>query len=135
MKIKDKYFDLKKGNEDSLILIKSGTFYISILDDAHIMNMIFKFKIQKDKVGFPVGLIDKIKNELNDKDINYLIFINDNEIESKKFNDNKYLTLLADSKKIEYKNSMKKLLFDRIEYLIDNNDDNYDKIRRFIDEL
>lgn len=99
------------------------------------MNIIFDYQIIKGKVGFPLTALERVMGELNSESINYVIYKDENDIIKKEFNDNKYISLLGESKKREYKNSMKKLLLERIEFLIDNSEDNYDKIRRFIDEL
>lgn len=135
MKIKDKYQELKIGNPDYLVLIKSGNFYLTIEDDAYMMNLLFDYKIIKGKVGFPLNALERVKGELEKETVNYVIFKDENNIITKKFDDNKYISLIGESKKREYKSSMKKLLLERIEFLIDNSEDNYDKIRRFIDEL
>jgi len=135
LKTKEKYYELKLENRDCLILIKSGNFYLAYQDEAYIMNLLFNYQIIKNRVGFPLSVVEKIRDELNNKTINYLIYNADNDLVTKTFDDNKYLLYLNDSKRREYKNSLKKLLFDRIEFLINDNEDNYDKIRRFIDEL
>lgn len=135
MKIKEKYQELKIGNPDAISLIKSGNFYIAIEDDAYIMNIIFDYQIIKGKVGFPLTALERVIGELNNKKISYVIYKDENDIITNTFDDNIYVSLLGECKKREYKNSMKKLLLERIEFLIDNSEDNYDKIRRFIDEL
>lgn len=135
MKIKDKYQELKIGNPDYLVLIKSGNFYLTIEDDAYMMNLLFDYKIIKGKIGFPLNALERVMGELEKETVNYVIFKDEDDIITKKFDDNKYILLIGESKKREYKSSMKKLLLERIEFLIDNSEDNYDKIRRFIDEL
>lgn len=135
MKIKDKYQELKIGNPDYLVLIKSGNFYLTIEDDAYMMNLLFDYKIIKGKVGFPLNALERVMGELEKESVNYVIFKDEDDIITKKFDDNEYISLIGESKKREYKSSMKKLLLERIEFLIDNSEDNYDKIRRFIDEL
>jgi len=135
MKIKDKYQELKICNPDYLVLIKSGNFYLAIEDDAYMMNLLFDYKIIKGKVGFPLNALERVMGELEKESVNYVIFKEESDIIIKNFDDNKYYSLIGESKKREYKNSMKKLLLERIEFLIDNSEDNYDKIRRFIDEL
>ena len=135
MKIKEKYTELKTNNFNSLILIKSGNFYLSLEADAYLMNFIFNYKIVKNKIGFPFSALENVLDALNDKEIDYIVYNNDSDILTKKNDNNQYLSLLNESKRLEYKNSMKRLLFDRIEFLIDSDSNNYDKIRRFIDEL
>ena len=133
--IKEKYEKLKSENVDSLILIKSGNFYVTFNDDAQIMNLLFKYKIVKNRVGFPLNIIDKIIVDLKIGELNYIIFNSEDDIKTKKFKKNAYNEVLRESKKVDYRNSRKKLLFDRIEFLIDTDSKNYEKISTFIDKL
>lgn len=133
--MKEKYETQKNKNLQSIILIKSGNFYITINDDSLIMKELFNYQIIKGKVGFPINAIEKVKNKLNNLKINYLIYNKEDDIDKNEFDNNTYNTILNECKKQEYKDNMKKLLFDRIDYLINDNADNYDKIRKFVDEL
>lgn len=133
--MKEKYEKAKYENLNSIILIKSGNFYTTLDDDAHVINTIFNYQILKGKVGFPVSSINKVIEKLNNLNINYVIYNSDDNIIRKEFDNNSYNKILNKSKKQEYMNNMKKLLFDRIEYLLSIDYDNYDKIRKFIDEL
>ena len=99
------------------------------------MKTIFNYQILKGKIGFPISPIDKVKSKLEELKVNYIVYNGNDNIIKKEFDNNSYLTLLNNCKKQEYKDNMKKLLFDRIEYLINLDYDNYDKIRKFIDEL
>lgn len=136
MKLKEKYNLLKTEKYDYLILIKSGTFYITFDNDALIMNNLFSYQILNSKVGFPISNLDKIISKLHNESINYIIS-NDNEEEiiELKNDINLYNKNLELAKKKEFKNSLNNMLLERIKFLIENNEDNYDKIRRFIDEL
>lgn len=78
-----------------IIMIKSGSFYVSFNEDAIILNKIFGYKIvslkNNIKVGFPINLRDKNINILENKKINYII-IEDKELSSSirfKFNNYK----------------------------------------------
>ena len=133
--MKEKYEIQKNENLQSIILIKYGNFYATINDDSFIMKKLFNYQIIKGKVGFPLNAIDKVKSKLNDLRVNYLIYNSEDDIDKQVFDDNTYNAILNECKKQEYKDNMKKLLFDRIEYLINDNSDNYDKIRKFVDEL
>lgn len=85
---------LKIEYKDYIILIKSGSFYISFDEDAIILNKIFGYKIvslkNNVKVGFPTSLIDKNSNILESKKINYLIIENKKVLSSIKFKFNNY---------------------------------------------
>lgn len=133
--MREKYETQKNENLNSIILIKSGNFYATIEDDAFIMKTIFNYQILKGKIGFPISSIDKVKSKLEELKVNYIVYNDNDNIIKKEFDNNSYLTILNNCKKQEYKDNMKKLLFDRIEYLINLDYDNYDKIRKFIDEL
>ena len=78
-----------------IIMIKSGSFYVSFNEDAIILNKIFGYKIvslkNNIKVGFPINLRNKNINILENKKINYII-IEDKELSSSirfKFNNYK----------------------------------------------
>lgn len=133
--MREKYETQKNENLNSIILIKSGNFYATIEDDAFIMKTIFNYQILKGKIGFPISSIDKVKSKLEELKVNYIVYNDNDNIIKKEFDNNSYLTILNNCKKQEYKDNMKKLLFDRIEYLINLDYDNYDKIRKLIDEL
>lgn len=136
MKLREKYSYLKREYSDFIVLIKSGSFYITYENDALILNNIFNYQIINNKVGFPIRSIDKIMNSLNDLEINYIIDNNDeSDILEFSGDTNEYLTYYEQAKKYEFRESMNKILLDKIKFLIENNQDNYEKIRRFIDEL
>lgn len=134
MKIKQKYSYLKKEYIDSVILIKSGSFYVTYENDALIINNIFNYQIVNGRVGFPIKSIDKIMKILKEKNVSYVI---DDGEEINKFreNNNEYLYYYEQAKRYEFKDSLNKILLDRIKFLIENDDTSYEKIKRFIDEL
>lgn len=134
MKIKDKYNELKLNNFTSIVLIKSGSFYITFDEDASILNYIFSYQINNSKVGFPLSSINKVKNVLDSKKINYVVFA-DNNIEVFEKEDNCYACYFNEAKKNEFNFSMNKMLIDRIKFLLNSDSENYIKIKRFIDEL
>lgn len=133
--MKNKYLLLKKEYTNNIILIKSGTFYLTFLNDALILNNLFSYKIKNDKLGFPINTIDKIINKLNDESINYTIYNDEKDIIVKEFNNNKYFEFYKISKDDEYNKSKIEILIRRIEFLIDYDKDNYERIRKFLDEL
>jgi len=136
MKLREKFNYLKKEYSDSVVLIKSGNFYITYENDALIMNNIFNYQNINNKVGFPIRSVDKVMNSLNDKNINYVIDNNDDsDILEFTSNGNEYLRYYEQAKKYEFRDSLNKILLDKIKFLIESDNDNYEKIRRFIDEL
>lgn len=136
MKLREKYRYLKREYSDYVVLIKSGSFYITYENDAIIFNKIFSYQNINNKVGFPIRSIDKIMNSLNEKNISYIIDNNDNsDILEFKAGKNEYLTYYEQAKKYEFRDNLNKILLDKIKFLIESKEENYEKIRRFIDEL
>lgn len=71
------YEEVKKIHPKYVVLIKAGTFYEALENDAYIINNLFDYII-KDKsyylqAGFPKVILPKVVNTLEDKKINYLI--------------------------------------------------------------
>lgn len=91
--IKELYNMYKFDYKDYLILIKSGNFYISLNNDAIIMNNIFNYKIKESsnmiRVGFPVSSLDKVVGYLDSISVNYLV-IDKEIIEKQKYQNNRY---------------------------------------------
>lgn len=135
MKSKNLYFNLKDKYPDYLVLIKVGVFYITFDKDATILNYLYNYQINKDKVGFPIKLIDKIITSLDNMRLNYFIYDNETEYLENNFNDNNYLDLLSKSKKKVYDNKMIDYLIERIKDIVVENPSNYSRIKDFIDEL
>lgn len=98
------YNEIKESYPKSVILIKSGSFFECLNDDAIVMNNIFGYKIKKlhkyIRVGFPISSLNKITSKLREKEINYIIII-DGVLTKEKFNHNKYNDyLVVDDKKM-----------------------------------
>lgn len=91
--LKEKYNTYKEIYKDYIILIKCGSFYLSLNDDAIVMNRLFNYKIKETtnliKVGFPITSLSKIEKALENKHINYLI-VNDDNIQKYKYKNNSY---------------------------------------------
>lgn len=134
MKLKEKYTELKNENITSIVLIKSGSFYLTFDNDATILNYIFSYQINGSKVGFPLKNIDKVVSILNEKSINCIV-LEDNEIKKFEHEINNYSLLFNEAKKFEFNFSMNNMLIDRIKFLLEKDPDNYLKIKRFIDEF
>ena len=111
MKSKDLYLNLKAKYPNHLVFIKVGIFYITFDNDSTILNYLYDYKINKDKVGFPIKLINKMTISLDNMHLNYFIYNSEIEFLDNNFNDNNYLDLLSKSKKNVYDNKM-------IDYLI-----------------
>ena len=91
--LKEKYNSYKEIYRDYVILIKCGNFYLSLNDDAIVMNKLFNYKIKETtnliKVGFPITSLSKIEKALEAKHINYLV-VDDDNIQKHKYKNNSY---------------------------------------------
>lgn len=134
MKIKDKYKELKYLNFNKVILIKSGNFYISYDEDAIVLNHLFSYQIVNNKIGFPLVTLPKIKEKLDELNVDYIIYNNEEEITTQTNEDNNYMNIYNKAKKEEFTTKINEVLIDRIRFLL-KNPNNYEKIKRFIDEF
>ena len=91
--LKEKFEFYKRTYIKYLIIIKSGNFYICINEDALILHKLFNYKIIElnnfIKVGFPLSNIDKIVNDIELKQINYII-VDEEIIQKQKYKNNQY---------------------------------------------
>lgn len=87
------YKEFKNKNHETLVFVKSGVFYETYDNDCKIMLDLFDYKIKNFKnfsrTGFPIGNIDKVKEKLAEKQINYII-IDNNNISNITFENNRY---------------------------------------------
>ena len=101
----EKYYKYKLDYRDYLLLLKFGSFYESIDNDAFIMNKIFNYKLKKlsntFKSGFPISSLNKVLSKLNECHINYII-IDDDIILKKDFKNNNYSNYVFNDKEIFY---------------------------------
>lgn len=134
MKIKDKYKELKYLNFNKVILIKSGNFYISYDEDAIVLNHLFSYQIVNNKIGFPLVTLPKIKEKLDELNVDYIIYNNEDEITTQTNEDNNYMNIYNKAKKEEFTTKINEVLIDRIRFLL-KDPNNYEKIKRFIDEF
>lgn len=132
MRLQELIRDTKKEYPLSVVLAKSGNFYITYDDDGFILSYLFSYQINDNKVGFPINSIDKVLNKLKESKVNVIII--DSNI-NYKYEDNNYSDVLYKAKREYYNDLNTKLLIDEIEFLIKNNPDNINIIRNFINEL
>ena len=132
MKLQERYSTLKKCYKDSLILIKSGLFYITYDEDAYLLNYLFDYQVIDNKVGFPSSKIDSVKEELKKCQINVYISDTDEFIQN---NENKYVSIVALAHKNYFNELNIKVLLEEISFLLHNNQENIIKVKNFINEL
>ena len=77
-KLYDKYENLKNNNANMIYLFECGNFYIALDSDAIVLNEMFNLKLTKfsnvcDKCGFPKNSLEKYKEQLSNKNIEYKV--------------------------------------------------------------
>ena len=86
--LNNKYMMYKQTYKDFVILIQSGSFYVTFGDDALILNNLFSYKIKtlgnNIKAGFPINILNKITTFLNKCEINYIVISNNDDIVDKR---------------------------------------------------
>ena len=98
MKTIDKYLKFKEMYKDHIIIIKSGNFYYTFLDDTYILNYLFGYQIRENKIGFPLTAKAKVKSVLNRNNINLIEVIDDYAYILESKNNNAYQETLKAAK-------------------------------------
>ena len=103
--MKEKYEMYKRQYNNYVILFKQGNFYLSINDDALVLNNLFNYKVNviSDfiKVGFPLKTIDKVILLLEEKNVNFII-VDKEIVEKKKYSNNNYFNFLNKDSNYEF---------------------------------
>lgn len=118
--MKEKYISIKHEYKECLVLIKSGSFYITFYDDALILNYLFNYKVINNKVGFPISNLDN-------NNISY--YIDDN------YNNNpinNYSNILYNAKTNYFNNTNLDLLIDEIKFVISLDPNNLKLIKEYL---
>lgn len=121
------YLTWKKKYPNSVVLIKSGSFYRTYDNDAIILSYLCCYKVIKNVLGFPIRSLSKVLKELKREEVNFVV---DNDVHFSFENDDNYLTLLNQSLEV-YK------LRVRIEKIYDYLNGNIERkfIKKVIDEI
>lgn len=77
-KLLNKYNELKKKDDSSIYIFRSGIFYNCINDDAKLLNEKLGLKLSNlspdiEKCGFPLKSLEKFKEKMNSIHIKYEI--------------------------------------------------------------
>ena len=132
MKLEEKYDYYKQKYPNYIIIIKDGSFYKTIKQDALIMWQIFGYKWHNETISFGNSPYHKVLNELNRIGINYIIAENVERIV--KNNDEVYdlILTLANINYDKYKkySEMETLVKD----LLDKDLKNYNKLKKYIEK-
>lgn len=69
--------EIKSIHQKDIAMVKMGNFYHMYGKDAYIIAYLFQYKIKKENdmvtTGFPVQAINKVKANLENKKINYIV--------------------------------------------------------------
>ena len=135
MKTIDKYLKFKEMYKDHVIIIKSGNFYYTFLDDTYILNYLFGYQIRENKIGFPLTAKAKVKSVLNRNNINLIEVIDDYAYILESKNNNAYQETLKAAKSNILISNMPNNLMSAIEIKVKKEEANYELIKEFVDEL
>ena len=90
----EKYYKYRIKYKDYIIILKFGNFFECLENDAFIMRELFNYKLNNlsntFKIGFPLSNIDNVLNKIAEKNINYVVIIDDEVSQTKEFENNCY---------------------------------------------
>ena len=135
MKTIDKYLKFKEMYKDYVVIIKSGNFYYTFLDDTYILNYFFGYQIRENKIGFPLNAKAKVKSVLNRNNVNLIEVIDDYAYVLESKSDNAYQEKLKEAKSNLLISNMLNNLMNAIEIKVKKEEANYNLIKDFVDEL
>ncbi len=102
-------------------------------DDAMILNYLFDYQVKDDVAGFPEIALDKVLNELKERQVNVYVIKDEDEIYD--YIDNTYQDILYYAKKNYFENLNSRLLLEEIAFLLKNKPENIRKLKDFVNEL
>ena len=135
MKTIDKYLKFKEMYKEHVVIIKSGNFYYTVLDDTYIFNYLFGYQIRENKIGFPLSAKAKVKSVLNRNNVNLIEVIDDYAYVLESKNENAYSNVLREAKSNLLISNMLNNLMNAIEIKVKKEEANYELIKEFVDEL
>ena len=135
MKLANQYLFYKNLYKETLILIHSGNFFYTYLEDATLMNYLFGYKLVDNKVGFPISILDRIKSKLNSLKIDYVIIKND-DYYLNTFNEfNNYNKIKKEADIVFEKKEKLNGLYEKIEKKVDVDELNLQRIIDYVNSL
>lgn len=118
---------IKEVHKEDICFFKSGGFYHVYGRDAYILSYIFDYKIKSigetnKECGFPIGALGKVKAQIENRKINYLVIDNRNNFmvdeQSNNRNLNRYNEIYEKARNyINYKSRIEKINLFLIENL------------------
>lgn len=118
--------------KNALTLRQIGKFYNVLDDDTYILYYLFDYKINNFKCGFPIPALNKVKNELIDRSINFIIKNKDGVEEYNFKTRNKYNVYIKKGKE-KYKKELKNKELEK--YVNSLSEEKIDKIYKYIESL
>jgi len=135
VKLANQYLFYKNLYKETLILIHSGNFFYTFLEDATLMNYLFGYKLVDNKVGFPISILDRIKSKLNSLKIDYVIIKND-DYYLNTFNEfNNYNKIKKEADIVFEKKEKLNGLYEKIEKKVDVDELNLQRIIDYVNSL
>lgn len=135
MKLANQYLFYKNLYKETLILIHSGNFFYTFLEDATLMNYLFGYKIVDNKVGFPISIIERIKSKLNCLKVDYVIVKNDDYYLNTFKDFNTYSKIREEANEISEKKGKLEDLYKKIEKKVEVDESNLQRIIDYVNEL
>lgn len=133
MKTREKYEYFKQKKQQSIILIKEGSFYKTYGDDAIILWYLFGYKWLNDTVSFGISPYSKVLDKLKHLGLSYGVIASDEIFVD---NDNEVYDLYCRLAKINFRKQKQEdelhLLLDEILIMCD---DNYDIVKKIFMNL
>lgn len=111
---------------------RRGKFYSVYDDDAYVLYGLMKYKIIKNRVGFPVEALGKVQEILEENRVDYVVTDNDKEVLRRKFSNNHYEKFFNEGKKYYNKFRDEKDFIEKIKKL---DEEKVDLIVEFIREV
>ena len=125
------FFEVKKEDHfDSVVMIKSGKFYVTFDRDAQILHKLLGYKVVQHRVGFPESARKQVIQKLKENHLSYML-----EEEKVSDQENQYFIYLKQIQEEELIETMCNNLLKKIKEVVVKDSDNYGKIRNFLNEL
>jgi hypothetical protein len=132
LKIQELYRAYKDKYIDSIIIIKEGIFYKTFSNDAKIIWFLFGYKYISDITSFGSSPYNKVILKLKELDINFIVIDKSQELIISLRNNNNYSIYESLANKSFEKNQKIEEIHHLVDKLLNDNDDNYDKINTFL---
>ena len=97
--MKEKYFRVKGKYKESIVFVKSGSFWNSFYGDALIVHYITGYVFKNNKVGFPSCVLNKVLNKIGSLNISYVLVYELDDLIVYEYTSNSYTFYLDEYKK------------------------------------